>query len=79
MDTAIKDTEDKKEYFDAPEVLDEKVDRLAQMILSSQHFVAFTGAGLSTAAGIRDFRSPYNTVNAVGPGQWEIQAKNKQA
>lgn len=68
MDTAIKDTEDKKEYFDTPEVLDQKVEMLAQMILTSKHFVSFTGAGLSTAAGIRDFRSPYNTKNAVGPG-----------
>ena len=79
MDTAIKDTEDKKEYFDSPEVLNEKVEYLAQLVLSSKHFVAFTGAGLSTAAGIRDFRSPYNTVNAVGPGQWEIKAKNAEA
>ena len=29
MDTAIKDTEDKKEYFDTPEVLDQKVEMLA--------------------------------------------------
>ena len=58
MDTAIKDTEDKKEYFDSPEVLNAKVEQLAQMILTSSHFVTFTGAGLSTAAGIKDFRSP---------------------
>jgi NAD-dependent SIR2 family protein deacetylase len=49
------------------------------MIRSSKHFVSFTGAGLSTAAGIRDFRSPYNTKNAVGPGQWEIRAKTDAA
>ena len=79
MDTAIKDTEDKKEYFDAPDVLDKKVEQLAQMVLASKHFVSFTGAGLSTAAGIRDFRSPYNTVNPVGPGQWEIRAKTDAA
>lgn len=79
METAIKDTEDKKEYFDSPEVLDQKVTQLAEMILTANHFVTFTGAGLSTAAGIPDFRSPYNTVNAVGPGAWEVKAKNHQA
>lgn len=35
MDTAIKDTEDKTEYFDTPDVLDQKVEKLAQMILAS--------------------------------------------
>ena len=29
MDTAIKDTEDKTEYFDSPEELDRKVEMLA--------------------------------------------------
>lgn len=34
-DTAIKSEEEKKEYFDEPEVLDQKVTILAEMILSS--------------------------------------------
>jgi len=29
MDTAIKDTDDKTEYFDSPEALNEKVEYLA--------------------------------------------------
>jgi len=44
------------------------------MILSSQHFVAFTGAGISTACGIPDYRSGYNTVLETGPGCWETAA-----
>ena len=41
------------------------------MILASNHFVTFTGAGISTAAGIGDFRSGANTVLATGAGKWE--------
>lgn len=72
--TALKTEEEKKEYFDSPEVLDKKVERLAQMILSAENFHAFTGAGLSTAAGIPDYRSGANTVIETGPGCWEKQA-----
>jgi hypothetical protein len=73
-DTAIKTEEEKKEYFDTPEELDRKCDLLAQWIRSSEHFVAFTGAGISTAAGIPDFRSGYDTVLETGPGAWEKAA-----
>ena len=73
-DTAIKTEEEKKEYFDSPEVLDEKVGILAEMVLTSAHFVAFTGAGISTSTGIPDYRSGYNTVLATGPGCWETAA-----
>jgi NAD-dependent SIR2 family protein deacetylase len=72
--TAIKTEEEKKEYFDTPEELDRKCDLLAQWIRSSEHFVAFTGAGISTAAGIPDFRSGYDTVLETGPGAWEKAA-----
>lgn len=73
-DTAIKTEEEKREYFDTPEELDAKVERLAMEILASEHFVAFTGAGLSTAAGIPDYRSGVNTVLKTGPGCWETAA-----
>ena len=76
-DTAHKTEEEKKEYFDEPEVLEEKLNMLVEMVLTSEHFVAFTGAGISTASGIPDYRSGFDTVLATGPGAWE-SAANKQ-
>ena len=76
-DTAHKTEEEKKEYFDEPAVLDEKISMLAEMVLSSQYMTMFTGAGISTACGIPDYRSGYNTVLETGPGCWETAA-NKQ-
>ena len=76
-DTALKTEEEKKEYFDEPDVLDQKVTMLAKMILTANHFVTFTGAGISTACGIPDYRSGFDTVLETGPGAWE-SAANKQ-
>ena len=73
-DTAHKTEEEKREYFDSEEELIQKVDLLSQMILSSEHFVAFTGAGISTSAGIPDYRSGVHTVLPTGPGCWEKAA-----
>lgn len=61
MNTAHKTDEEKLEYFDPPEVLEEKVNKLVEMIKKAEHFVAFTGAGISTSTGIPDFRSGVNT------------------
>jgi NAD-dependent SIR2 family protein deacetylase len=54
---------------------------LCQWIKESKHCITFTGAGISTSTGIRDFRSGMNTVLKSGPGKWELQAKqaSKQA
>ena len=38
--------------------LQEQVDRVAELLTSARHAVAFTGAGVSTPSGIPDFRSP---------------------
>ena len=51
---------------------------LAEMVIMSQHMVAFTGAGISTAAGVPDYRSGYNTVLETGPGCWETAANKKK-
>ena len=75
--SALKSEEEKKEYFDSPEVLNEKVEQLAEMVLTSSNMVFFTGAGISTACGIPDYRSGHNTVLETGPGCWE-NAANKQ-
>jgi NAD-dependent SIR2 family protein deacetylase len=43
------------EYNDTPEVLQEKVRVLANLIRESKNSIVFTGAGISTAAGISDY------------------------
>ena len=72
--TAHKTDKEKQEFFDPEDVLDKKVSKLAKYIFQSQHFIAFTGAGISTACGIPDYRSGINTVLKTGPGAWEKKA-----
>ncbi|PON94011.1 Sirtuin family [Trema orientale] len=57
------------EHFDPPNVLQEKVERLATLIRKSKHLVVFTGAGISTSCGIPDFRGP--------KGIWTLQREGK--
>ncbi|CAF1165146.1 unnamed protein product [Rotaria sp. Silwood1] len=63
----------KKEIIDPPEVLDQKLDQLADWIRNAKHFIVFTGAGISTSTGIPDFRSSMNTILPTGPGVWELR------
>ena len=46
------------EIADADATVANKTTRLAKLIAEAQHIVAFTGAGISTSAGIPDFRGP---------------------
>ena len=67
--SAHKTKKEKEELFDSPAVLNKKLDTLAEWIRESGHTIAFTGAGISTGAGIPDFRSGMDTVLKTGPGE----------
>ncbi|NXN15695.1 SIR6 deacetylase, partial [Indicator maculatus] len=55
------------QIFDPPEELERKVQELADLIRSSSNVVFHTGAGISTASGIPDFRGPN--------GVWTMEEK----
>lgn len=55
MHTALNE-EEIIEFYDEPDVLEKKIATLAQYVKESNYFCAYTGAGISTAAGISDFR-----------------------
>ncbi|KAM7277649.1 hypothetical protein ACFE04_004783 [Oxalis oulophora] len=57
------------EFFDSPQLLQDKIEKLATMIKESKHLVVFTGAGISTSCGIPDFRGP--------KGIWTLQREGK--
>ena len=38
--------------------LDQQIDKLARWVYEARHLVVFTGAGISTASGLPDFRGP---------------------
>lgn len=78
MAHTARDAEGTKEFFDSPEELAVKAKQLAAWIRESKHFIAFTGAGISTACGIPDFRSGINTCLATGAGAWELAAHKVQ-
>ena len=55
------------EYFDSPEELHRKIETLAKWTKESKHIVVYTGSGISTSAGICDFRGPQ--------GVWTLKEK----
>lgn len=68
--TAHKDPEQVKEHHDSSDVLAEKMQQLEDLVRSCKHLVTFTGAGISTSAGISDFRGP--------TGVWTRKAQGKE-
>lgn len=63
------------EYLDADEVLRCKVDLVVRLLRSSQHCVAYTGAGISTASGISDWatRASDSVASAAKNSPWLAQ------
>lgn len=57
------------EYLDTPEVLDEKIKMLAKLVRQARHPLAFTGAGISTAAGIDDYASKAKGASVTSAGK----------
>ncbi|XP_068694193.1 NAD-dependent protein deacylase sirtuin-6-like isoform X1 [Montipora capricornis] len=55
------------EIFDSPEQLKGKMKEFIRLVSEAKHVVVHTGAGVSTAAGIPDFRGP--------KGVWTLQEK----
>mmetsp|Transcript_20175 Transcript_20175/g.27827 ORF Transcript_20175/g.27827 Transcript_20175/m.27827 type:complete len:574 (+) Transcript_20175:142-1863(+) len=50
------------EFMDTPAVLKAKVKRLAKLIRSSNNFIVYTGAGISTSSGVPDYASKNSSI-----------------
>lgn len=68
------------ERWDADDDVVRKTRDLAALIRNAEgRVIVFTGAGLSTAAGIPDYRSPLATKLETGPGVWARRGRETTA
>lgn len=67
----VKDAAKTVEYHDSVDDIGKKAKRIAELIQCTQYCIAFTGAGISTAAGIGDYRGK--------SGKWTEQDREKVA
>ena len=61
------DDEEIKEFYDSEEILQEKPEKLAKLMSKSNYVVVHTGAGISTAAKLPDYRRPF--------GVWTLRTR----
>ncbi|KEY71256.1 hypothetical protein S7711_02362 [Stachybotrys chartarum IBT 7711] len=59
-----------QEFRESLPTVEQSAEALASQIRRSTHFIAFTGAGISTSAGIPDFRGP--------DGHWTLLAQGRE-
>ena len=66
---ALRDANETAEFFDSDRQVQRAVERCAALIRGAEgSTVAFTGAGISTSAGIGDYRGPHGKWTEMGLG-----------